>query len=176
MKSYIKVIRIIAAIVFVLFIALFTSSLIIQDKVADIILRSLNRNLSTKYDFATVKLSFLKKFPKASLDLRDVVVYSSPGFDTSCFIDVDTDTLLSAESVIMEFKITDIIAGEYNIERIGIKNGFLNLLTDTSGLVNYVITTGNKGKNGNIFTIDLNRINLTDVAAQYNNLAINLLI
>ncbi|NLV20156.1 MAG: AsmA-like C-terminal region-containing protein [Bacteroidetes bacterium] len=176
MKSYIKVIRIIAAIVFVLFIALFTSSLIIQDKVADIILRSLNRNLSTKYDFATVKLSFFKKFPKASLDLRDVVVYSSPGFDTSCFIDVDTDTLLSAESVIMEFKITDIIAGEYNIERIGIKNGFLNLLTDTSGLVNYVITTGNKGKNGNIFTIDLNRINLTDVAAQYNNLAINLLI
>ena len=34
---------------------------------------------------------------------------------------INTDTLLSAESVTVEFSITDIINGIYNIDRIGVK-------------------------------------------------------
>ena len=110
MKSVKKIFRVIAATAIAATIILFTASLLVQDKVAGIVLRSLNRNLLTKYEFGSVRLSFLKRFPKASLDLKDVLVHSSPGFDTACFGEMDTDTLLSARSVTMEFRMTDIIA------------------------------------------------------------------
>ncbi|MBN2861979.1 MAG: hypothetical protein JXN62_02380, partial [Bacteroidales bacterium] len=109
--------------------------------------------------------------------LKDVFVHSSPGFDISCFEGINTDTLLSAGTVSMEFKITDIIKGNYTIERIGIKDGRLNLFTDTAGLTNYEITAGNeKDSAEDLFTINLDRINLSDVVAVYNNRANKLLI
>ena len=92
-----------------------------QDTVAGIILRSLNKNISTKYEFKSVRLSFLKKFPKASLDLKNVFVHSSPGFDKTCFKGINTDTLLYAESATVEFSLTDVIRGIYDIDRIGVK-------------------------------------------------------
>ncbi len=177
MKLLFKILKIITASIVALTIILFISSLAMQNKVAGIILKSLNDKLLTKYEFESVRLSFLRNFPKASLDLKDVLVHSSPGFDTSCFIGINTDTLLSAKSVTMDFKITDIIKGIYNIERIGIKEGRLNLFTDTAGLVNYEITaTDETVPEEDKFTINLEKINLSGLNAIYNNRATRLLI
>jgi len=176
MKLFFKILKIITVLIIAVTTALFTVSFLMQDKIAGIFLKSLNKNISTKYDFRSVRLSFLKKFPKASLDLKDVVVHSSPGFDVSCFAGINTDTLLSAKSVSMEFSITDIIKGIYNIERIGITEGRLNLFTDTYGLVNYEITAEEEESSGDEFTINLERINLTDMKAVYDNRATKLII
>lgn len=176
MRLVLKIGKIVASIIIIITIVLFTSSLFVQDKVAGIILRSLNKNLLTKYDFESVRLSFLKRFPKASLDIRDVLVHSSPGFDPSCFYGLNTDTLLSARSVTMDFRIIDIIRGIYNIDRIGIKDGFLKLYTDTSGFVNYELVAKSAKAAENIFVLDIKRIDLSDVYALYNNRATKLLI
>jgi hypothetical protein len=176
MRLILKIGKIIAAIIIALTVVLFTSSLFVQDKVAGIILRSLNKNLLTKYDFESVKLSFLKRFPKASLDIRNAIIHSSPRFDTSCFRGINTDTLLAARSVTLDFSIIDIIRGVYNIDRIGIKEGVLNLYTDTSGFVNYALVERNNNETAEEFAMDLNRIDLSDVRALYNNSATKLLI
>lgn len=176
MRLVFKISKIVASIIFIITIVLFTSSLFVQDKVAAIILRSLNKNLLTKYDFESVRLSFLKRFPKASLDIRDVFVHSSPGFDPSCFNGMNTDTLLSARLVTMDFRITDIIRGIYNIDRIGIKDGFLKLYTDTSGFVNYELVAKRPKAAEDIFVMDIKKIDLSDVYALYNNRATKLLI
>ena len=60
------------------------------------------------------------------------------------FNGINTDTLLAAKFVSVEFKITDIIKGNYNIERISAKTGKMNFFTDTSGLVNYDISCQNR--------------------------------
>jgi hypothetical protein len=78
--------------------------------------------------------------------------------------------------VFIEFSITDIYRGIYNIERIGIKDGILNLLTDHEGLVNYEISVKTEEVPESAFTIDLRRISLTDLDAKYNNLATELII
>jgi hypothetical protein len=176
MRVFLKIIKIIAILVIAVTVILFSAALIMQDRVADIILKSLNKSISTKFEFQSVRLSFLKKFPKASLDLRNVLVHSSPGFDKNAFRDIDTDTLLAARSVYIEFNISDIYHGIYNIESIGIRDGLLRLFTDTSGLVNYEISAGSREEGSGNFTIDLNRISLAGLRACYNNLAINLLI
>ena len=147
-----------------------------QDKVADIILKSLNKNISTKLDAGSFKLSFLRNFPKASLILKNVLVHSSASFNSEAFIGINTDTLLAARFVTVEFKITDILKGNYDIERIGAKGGKMNFYTDTSGLVNYDISQKKASTGSDIFTIDLKRINLTDIKAHYNNLATRLII
>ncbi len=176
MRLFFRILKIIAVLIIAVILTLFTASFLMQDKVAGIILKSLNKSISTKFEFETVRLSFLRKFPKASLDLINVLIHSSPGFDRSAFSAINTDTLLAAKSIFIEFSITDIYHGIYNIERIGVKEGLLRLFTDTAGMVNYDITVETGEKTDGDLTIDLNRISLDDLKAYYNNLATELII
>jgi hypothetical protein len=176
MKLFLKILKIFAVLIIILTLGLFTASFLLQDKVAGIILKSLNKNIQTKFEFESSHLSFLKKFPNASLDLKNVLVHSSSGFDAAAFGNTNTDTLLFARSVIAEFSITDIIHGIYNIERIGVKQGRLNIFTDTAGLVNYEISADTGQVSDDNFTINLDRINASDIIATYNDLAKKLFI
>ncbi len=175
MKVLFRVLKIFAVLVVVSVLTLFTASLLMQDKIAGIILKSLNKNISTKFSFGSTHLSFIRKFPKASLDLKEVVVFSSPGFDRHSFGNINTDTLLKAKTVRAEFSITDIINGIYNIDRIGVIEGCLNLFSDTAGKANYEISSEAKGQESN-FKLNLERINLSDLKAIYFNQATKLLI
>jgi hypothetical protein len=176
MKLTLKILKLFAILIIVLSAVLFSASFLLQDKVADIILKSLNRNISTKLSAGSFKLSFLKKFPKASLELKDVLVHSSSDFNSDAFTGMNTDTLLAAQFVSVEFKITDILKGNYNVERIGARTGIINLYSDTLGRVNYDISVKNVKTGVDYFTINLERINLTNIKTNYNNLATGLII
>jgi hypothetical protein len=157
-------------------VLLFAASFLMQQKVGDLIITSLNRNIAVRLETGSFHLSFLRKFPKASLELKKVLVHSSAGFDRKSFGAEDTDTLLFAESVFMEFRITDIIHSNYNIEAITAKKGLLRLLSDTTGRVNYEISKPGGTQEGDAITIDLQKIILDDLNASYNNLATELII
>ena len=176
MKSALKILKFTVILILTVSIILFTASLLLQDKVAEIVLKSLNRNLSTKLDVGSVRLSFLRRFPKASLELKDVLVHSSPSFVRSKFPGINTDTLFAAKTVSVEFKITDIINGNYTIESLGAKEGKMNFFTDPSGFVNYDISFNKETTENEEFTIALEKINLSEIKAYYNNLATKLII
>jgi len=176
MKLFFKILKPAAFVISGILIVLFIAAILVQDKVADIILKSLSNDISTKFETGSVRLSFIKRFPKATLDLKNVLIHSSPGFDRKCFGGLDTDTLLAAGSVIMEFRIRNIINGNYTIERIGVKNGSLRILTDTSGLINYDIRAVNPSESENDLVINLEGINLNGVRALYDNRATKLVI
>jgi hypothetical protein len=176
MKIFLSIIKVIAIVIIAVTITLFTGAFLMQDRVAGYVLKSLNKNLATKFSFESVRLSFLRKFPMASLDLENAVVLSSPGFDRTCFGGINTDTLLTAETVSMDFSITDIINGIYNIGKIGIKNGSLMLYSDTSGFVNYEITAEDTIGSDTGFTINLDKITLSAIEISYNNQATKLLL
>ena len=131
---------------------------------------------ATKLDVGSFRLSFLRKFPKASLELKDVLVHSSTDFSPEQFMGINTDTLLTARSVSVEFRITDIIKGNYNIESISAKTGKAFFFTDTAGHVNYNISVKNSNHGDDVLTINLERINLNDIKATYNNLSARLII
>ena len=176
MKLPFKILRTSAILIITITVSMFIASFLMRDRVAGIILKSLNKDISTKFEIGSVKLSFLNRFPKAVLNLKNILVHSSPGFDRTCFSGTDTDTLLSAESVSLEFSIMDIIKGIYYIEKIGIKEGYLKLLTDTSGLVNYNITSTDSSETGEVLTINLNGVSVEDIRAIYDNRATELII
>jgi len=176
MKLLYKILKPLAAVISGIAVVMIITALFVQDKVAGIILKSLSNDISTKFEIGSVRLSFLRRFPRATLDLKNVLVHSSPGFDRSCFGIKDTDTLLAAKSVIMEFKLPDMIRGNYNIGRIGVRNGSLRILTDTAGQVNYEITSNTGGTSASDLIINLESIFVNDLKALYNNRATELVI
>jgi hypothetical protein len=176
MKMIYKIVKLLAVFLLVMTLLLFGTARVMQDKVADIVLGSLNRKISTKLHVGSFRFSFLSRFPKASLELRDVLVSSSPGFDRSAFDGDYTDTLLAARNVSVEFRITDILFGKYTVESIGARAGKLNILTDTSGKINYNISIEEKKGESGELTIDLEKIHLAGFSTFYNNLASKLVI
>lgn len=176
MRLTFKILKLFAIFIITVSILLVSASFFLQDKVAEIILKSLNDKISTKLDVGSFKLSFLKKFPKASLELRDVLVHSSNSFSTDAFSGINTDTLLAASVVSVDFSITDIMQGLYNIERVGASNGKMNFYTDSAGLVNYDVSVKTTDTISGDFTLDLERITLTDIKAYYDNRATKLIL
>jgi hypothetical protein len=171
-----NIFKILAIIVLSFLIILFTAARLMQDRVADVILKSLNHNVSTKLHIGAFRLSFLSKFPRASLELRNVLVSSSPNFNSNQFRGISTDTLLTARNVSVEFKITDIILGNYTIERIHANTGKANFLTDTTGMVNYDVSVRSEKEGPSNISIDLQNIYVSDIKCYYNNLANKLII
>jgi hypothetical protein len=65
MKLFLKIGKLLAALILTVLIILLSASFLLKDKVGFIILRSLNKNLSTKLDVGSYRLSFLKKIPES---------------------------------------------------------------------------------------------------------------
>lgn len=177
MKQVAKIFKITVILVVSVLFVLFSISLIMQNKVAGLVLNSLNNNFSTKIETGSSRLSLIRKFPKASIELKDVVVHSSPGFDHSGFPGINTDTLLTAESASVDFKMIDMLRKAYTFENITVRSGKIFLFTDKSGNTNYDVSKNKdvKSENDNI-TLNLNKINLTDLGFVYNDLRPELII
>ena len=171
MRLLLNILRWVTVTAGAIIIALLTLSVVLSNRVADIFLASLNRNISTRIEIGHYRLSLLRKFPRAALELRDVTIHSSKNLDRSQFGKVNTDTLLKAGSAFLEFGMRDIIRGNYNIASITISDAKLNLFSDSSGRVNYEITTkGTKPGNDNT-VINLNRILISRMEVRYLNKA-----
>lgn len=175
-KPCLKALKVAAVVIITVVVILFSVSLLMQDKVADIILKSLNRNLSTKFEIGSYRLSLLRKFPKASFELKNILVHSSTGFDNKAFKTANTDTLLAARSASIDFKLISLLKGDYTFARITVKSGSIRLYTDSEGNSNYRIASKGEKDRGNGFSIDISRINLVDIGCLYNDLRSPLII
>lgn len=158
-------------------IVLFAISLALQDRVAGVIIKTLNKNLSTKIEIGSYRLSLLKKFPKASFELKNVVVHSSPDFERKGFSGINTDTLLAAGAASVDFKMIDLLRGVYAFKTVSIRSGNLKLYTDTAGKYNYNFAKkqaidDSEGK----VRLNLDRINISDVRLLYHDLRADLII
>ena len=177
MKLFLKVLRFTAILVLPVIVVLFLVSLLMQNRGTEIILKSLNNNFSTKIEAESYRLSLLKKFPRATIELKNVIVYSSPDFDISGFAGINTDTLLAAKSAFIDFKMTDLLKGDYTFISISVRSGNLNLFTDKTGRDNYDVSQEENQKDREkISSLNLNRINLSDIRIVYNDLRAGLII
>jgi hypothetical protein len=174
MRLILKILKWFVVGVTLIIILLFCISLFLQDNVVNIFLKSINKNISTKIEVGSGSFSLISKFPKASVKLENVFVHSSPKFKRTQFHRTNTDTLLFAKSVSLEFKMIDLIRGIYNIESVSLNNGTMNLYSDSSGMVNYGISVKSSSTSDKEFAINLERINISDLNTAYVNIATSL--
>ena len=175
MKVVVRILRTVSIVLISLVVVLFVLSLILQNRVGGIVIHSLNSTLQTKIETESYRLSLIKKFPKATVELKNISVHSSPGFDKPAFRGINTDTLLKARSASVDFRMLDLIRGAYTFTRIGIRGGELNLFTDEAGNYNYSFSK-NSEKGGKSLMLNFNRIDVSDLKFSYNDRRPDLLI
>ncbi len=171
MKLALKILKWTAVGVTLLLIVLFGISQFLQSNMVTLFVNAINKNLSTKIEVGSGSFSLINKFPRATVKLDNILVHSSANYNRSQFKTINTDTLLSAKSVLLEFKMSDLVKGIYKIESISIDKGILNLLSDSSGRVNYEIYTLKKPSTGKDLAINLDKIVVSNLGVSFINTA-----
>ena len=177
LKEYLKKILIVFSITFIL---LFASGLIITiiygDNIKQYFISKINNYLSTEIKVGEVDFSLLKKFPDACINFHDVIAMSAPGYDKKSFKNINSDTLLVAKEVYLQFNIFDIFSGKYNIKAIHIADSHSTILIDNNGDDNYHFWKSPESSDTSTFKLDLRDIRLTNFAVNFYDKAQNLTI
>ena len=129
---------------------------IYKNRVAEIFIEEISNRSELKISISDSRLTLLRRFPRASFELRNILIRSSPDFTGS-------DTLISASEVSLEFSILDLLRKRYNIGRITVAGGKVNILTDQNGVASYPSFDKGSEKGGAGVNINLKSIRLTDI-------------
>lgn len=136
-------------------------SLIYEDEVSQYLVEELNEYISSEIEVEDVKFSLIKKFPKASLEFKNVTAYTKDGyFKEICGL--KTDTLFYAKSLFVELNILDIITKNYTIKSIHLNNGKVNLFIDRFGDPNYIFWNQNPENKSEEFALELEQVKITN--------------
>jgi len=136
-------------------------SFIYEEEVSQYILEELNEYISSEIEVRDVKFSVLKKFPKASLELKNVLAKPKSGY-FKMVGDFNTDTLFYAKSFIVEFDISSLFSKKYTINSIDFRDGEIFLFIDRLGDPNYIFWEIKKEQKSESFTIDLNEVRFSN--------------
>jgi hypothetical protein len=90
----------------------------------------LNKNLKTPIEAESVELSLIKKFPYASIELKNVRC-------AEVYERANNQDLFNAGSIFMQFNVWDFLYKKYTIKKIAIKNANVQLFKDSLGSDNW---------------------------------------
>ena len=125
------------------------------------VLDAINENINTECSINNIRLNIIKSFPHISIELQQLKLNEASGFDN--------DTLLYAKKVLIEFNFLQILKNNFNIKRIIIQNGKLNLkYFNNSGNYNILKTSEKK-------IVNLEDIKLYNSLIQYSDSSTNII-
>ncbi len=145
-----------------------------SDDIKQYFISKINNYLSTEIKVGSVDFSVLQKFPDACINFHDVVAMSAPGYDKKSFKGINSDTLLVAKDVFLQFNIFDIFSKKYNIKAIHIDEGYSTILIDKKGGDNYHFWKTSENSDTAAFKLDLRDVRLTKFKVLFYNKAQNL--
>ena len=103
-----------------------------SDKIEKSVLKNIKSQLITKIDLADVTFSLWEHFPFASVKFNDIVAYGGIGFSE--------DTLLFSKEAHVNLSLFDVALKNYNIKKIHIKEGLINLQYNKADSANFIIS------------------------------------
>jgi len=137
---------------------------VFEDELTQYVISGLNRQIRTEVKVENVKLSFLKKFPDASLEFNNVFIASTNG----------TDTLLAAEQLFLRFNVLKLLKRQYLIREVQVRKGKLNIFIDSDGKGNYMFWNNTGGRDEKSFLLELNNVKLFDILVRFDNRALEI--
>ena len=119
-----------------------------QDDIKDYAVAELSKQLKTEIKVKEVDLTLWRQFPLASLRFSNVLIPET--FE-------ENDTLIYADEVFLNFKLSDFISGKYEVKEISIENSAIHLKKKANGEDNYHFWKEVEGESEE-FSINLNSI------------------
>lgn len=101
-----------------------------RDSIVPVITKELNNRLKTEVHVDEIHVTFLKHFPKASIEFEGA---AAMGSDHT----VQADTLFSIEKLYLSFNLIDLYKGNFTLSQIEAQNGFVNMRINEAGISNF---------------------------------------
>ncbi|WP_075340426.1 AsmA family protein [Tenacibaculum agarivorans] len=167
-----KILKISAISFVVILIALIAIPYLFQDKLVALIKETINNNVNAKVEFSDANLSFLKSFPKASVELSDVLVTN--------FAPFEGDTLVYSERIQLKLKLTEVFKSTsegLHLNSFAMDNILVNVKVDEKGNANYDIAkkeTSDKVEeetthSASDFSLSLNSYGFSNATIKYSD-------
>ncbi|MGF1584679.1 MAG: AsmA-like C-terminal region-containing protein [Bacteroidales bacterium] len=139
-----------------------------QDRVKELMVVEVNRHIRTEVGVRDISFSVLRKFPQASVEFKEVVIKVPVDFEYTGMQHPGSDTLFTAESVFLQFKIGDLIRKKYRLTRLHAVNGVLNMAVNSHEEENYRFWRSS-GTGNSDFNMDLQDLRITNYRISYIN-------
>nr|WP_294859510.1 AsmA-like C-terminal region-containing protein [uncultured Fluviicola sp.] len=136
---------------------------IFKDDIIDYAIAEINKTLKTEVHVDEIDVTFWATFPNLSLDFNKVFIQDAFSYSTR------RDTLLYTEQIRLKFNPMDIWNEKYNVKKIDILPGTLQLKVDTTGAVNYDIFRESESEEKTNFNLTLESIHATGMRFSYSN-------
>lgn len=136
---------------------------VFKDDIIDYAIGEINKTLKTKVEVDEIDITFWATFPNLSLDFNEVFIQDALPNATR------KDTLLYTEQIRLKFSPMDIWNEKYNVKKIDIKPGTLQLKVDKKGRVNYDIFKESASTEKSNFNLTLESIHATGIRFSYAN-------
>ncbi len=163
-----------AFVVIILLLITITGVVVVKfygDEMQEYVMELVNKRLDTKAEVGEVSVKVLHKFPNTSLLLKDVTIWSSHNCNIQEFEQAGADTLLTARSVSISFNLLGMVRRKFEIREVEIREGSLNLLTDSEGEGNYRLRKDPKDKENKGGAVDLSQFRISDFHVRVINLS-----
>lgn len=119
-----------SGIVGIFIVSLWAIAIFFEKDIEAFFLSKLNQELNTRVEIQDVSFSLLKNFPSASVSLEHVSADHSKPF-------IGAGKLLIAEHIDFNFSIWDLLSGNYQVEKISIHNGSIQINRNADKDINY---------------------------------------
>lgn len=146
-------------VVLVIVSALFGIMFFYGDEVKQSLLDQLNQRMKVELTVEEIQLDLFSNFPKASLRFKEI---NSMDKQSSA-----GKSLLKAGEIALLFNVLDIFKGTYKIEKINLRDAFLNLSVQANGDVNYQIFEKGDSVSGGEVIINLKKAKFKNVVISY---------
>jgi hypothetical protein len=107
---------------------LYVLARVYNEELKELALTEINKGLKTKMSIGEADLTLIQRFPRASLRCRDVYIRGTMS---------EQDTLMTAETVHLEFRLFDILRGHYTVRTVNISGAKVMIKRNAEGQENY---------------------------------------
>jgi len=139
----------------------------LNDKIKELFISELNKQLTTEVKVEQVKLSLFKDFPYASVRFSGVSLKEAGPHPSKA-------ELVKAGVVSLRFGLLDLFRNRFTVNNILLQDAFLNMHVYKDGSDNYHFWKSSKTNKGKQFTIDIQRVSIVNSRFTYKDDASNL--
>jgi len=134
-----------------------------EEPVRNYIVKEVNKRLQSPVHVSDINFSLLERFPSAS------VVMDSVWAEENLVKIGEADTLFFFRKVYLNLNLFDILDGQYKINEIETRDGFMRLKVDQEGYDNFHIWVENQDTTG--FLLELDRVHIQNTEFSYHNIS-----
>ncbi len=146
-----------------IFLLISAAIAIFKEDIIHYVVVSVNKNLNAKVAVSKIDLTFWASFPNLSVDFENVLISDSLNSVQQ------TDTVLYSELIRLKFNPMDVWSGKYELKKVDIHPGTIQLRVDSKGRENYDIIKKSEEESESKFNLKLEKVTFKKIRFVYAN-------